>query len=108
GVTPGSRGTAIVVAHVDTRTGPAAFYRLGALRPGDTADIARADGVTATFRIDSVEVFAKKDFPSARVYADTPDAQLRLITCGGSYDKGAGGYQANVVAFASLVATRKS
>jgi hypothetical protein len=106
GVSPGSRGTAIVAAHVDTHSGPAAFYRLGTLRPGDTADIVRADGMVATFRIDSVEVFAKKDFPSDRVYADAPDAQLRLITCGGAYDKSAGGYQSNVVAFATLTATR--
>ncbi|MCF2531827.1 class F sortase [Yinghuangia soli] len=106
GVTPGSPGTAIVVAHVDTKTGPAAFFGLGELRPGDTADITRADGVVATFRIESVEVFEKKDFPSERVYADTEDAQLRLITCGGAYDRQAGGYQSNVVAFARLVGTR--
>lgn len=108
GTAPGSAGPAVVVAHVDTRTGPAAFYGLGALRPGDTADIVRADGMIATFRIESVEVFDKKSFPSARVYGDTPDAQLRLITCGGTFTKGAsGGYTSNVVAFAKLVSTRK-
>lgn len=107
--TPGSVGTAVVVAHVDTKSGPAAFYGLGALRPGDTADIVRSDGMIATFRIESVEVFDKKSFPNDRVYADTPDAQLRLITCGGTYKKGAGGgYDANVVAFAKLVSTRKA
>ncbi len=107
--TPGSVGTAVVVAHVDTKSGPAAFYGLGALRPGDTADVVRTDGMVATFRIESVEVFEKKSFPSDRVYADTGEAQLRLITCGGTFKKGAqGGYEANVVVFAKLASTRKA
>ncbi|MGW0661853.1 class F sortase [Streptodolium elevatio] len=107
--TPGAVGTAVVVAHVDTKSGPAAFYGLGALRPGDTADIVRSDGMVATFRIESVEVFDKKNFPADRVYADTSEAQLRLITCGGTFKKGAeGGYEANVVVFAKLVSTRRA
>jgi hypothetical protein len=105
GVAPGSPGTAIVVAHVDTKTGPAAFYGLGTLEPGDTAEITRADGIVATFRVESVELFDKKTFPSARVYADTADAELRMLTCGGSYDKQNGGYQSNVVVFAKLTGT---
>ncbi|MGR6997761.1 class F sortase [Yinghuangia aomiensis] len=106
GVAPGSPGTAIVVAHVDTKTGPAAFYGLGTLEPGDTAEITRADGIVATFRVESVELFDKKTFPSTRVYADTADAELRMLTCGGSYDKQNGGYQSNVVVFAKLTGTR--
>lgn len=106
GVAPGSPGTAIVVAHVDTKTGPAAFYGLGTLEPGDTAEITRADGIVATFRVESVELFDKKAFPSTRVYADTADAELRMLTCGGSYDKQNGGYQSNVVVFAKLTGTR--
>lgn len=106
GVAPGSPGTAIVVAHVDTKTGPAAFYGLGTLEPGDTAEITRADGIVATFRVESVELFDKKAFPSTRVYADTADPELRMLTCGGSYDKQNGGYQSNVVVFAKLTGTR--
>ncbi|MFJ6431533.1 class F sortase [Streptomyces sp. NPDC091416] len=104
GVPPGSPGTAIVVAHVDTPTGPAAFAGLDTLRPGATVDVRRADGTVASFRVYAIEEFEKSDFPSARVYGPAKDAQLRLLTCGGAYDPAAGGYQSNVVAFARLMA----
>ncbi len=103
GPAPGARGAAVIVGHVDIKTGPAVFWNLGILKPGDEIAVDRADGKTATFRVDSVEVFEKKAFPDDRVYGDTPDAQLRLITCGGVYDKKAKDYTANVVAFAHLV-----
>ncbi|WP_327709430.1 class F sortase [Streptomyces sp. NBC_00464] len=104
GVTPGSPGTAVVVAHVDTPTGPAAFAGLDTLRPGATVDVRRTDRTVAAFRIYAIEEFEKSDFPSSRVYGPAKDAQLRLLTCGGAYDPAAGGYQSNVVAFARLVA----
>ena len=83
GVTPGERGTSIVAGHVDTKTGPAVFLELSSLKPGSTMDIAREDGTVATFKVDSVETFGKKNFPNERVYADTASPQLRVITCGG-------------------------
>ncbi|MFE7314740.1 class F sortase [Streptomyces sp. NPDC057555] len=106
GAAPGERGAAIVAGHVDTKTGPAVFLQLETLRPGSTVEITREDGIIATFKIDSVETFSKANFPNDRVYADTPDAQLRLITCGGSYDRKAKDYTANVVAFAHLVSSK--
>ncbi|MEW2176257.1 sortase [Streptomyces sp. NPDC005406] len=106
GVAPGSPGTAIVVAHVDTPTGPAAFAGLDTLAAGATVDVRRADRTVAAFRIYAIEEYEKSDFPSARVYGPTKDAQLRLLTCGGDYDPTAGGYQSNVVAFARLVSVR--
>ncbi|MFH8472984.1 class F sortase [Streptomyces sp. NPDC018000] len=102
GVTPGERGTSIVAGHVDTTTGPAVFLQLQFLKPGSTVNIIRADGSVATFRVDSVETFSKAKFPNKRVYADTPDAQLRLITCGGPYNRAIKDYEDNVVAFAHL------
>ncbi|MFF1919163.1 class F sortase [Streptomyces sp. NPDC058221] len=106
GVTPGSPGNAIVVAHVDTPTGPAAFAGLDTLRPGARVDVRRADRRVATFRIYAIDEYEKSDFPSTRVYGPTKDAQLRLLTCGGTYDRSAGGYQSNVVAFARLASVR--
>jgi sortase (surface protein transpeptidase) len=106
GPTPGERGNAIVAGHVDTRTGPAVFLMLAVLRPGSTAEITRADGRVVTFTVDSVENFAKDAFPDQRVYGDTPDAQLRLITCGGTYDRARRDYRENVVVFAHLSASR--
>lgn len=108
GPTPGERGNAIVAGHVDTTTGPAVFLFLALLKPGSTADITRADGTVATFRVDSVETFAKDAFPDQRVYGSTRDAELRLITCGGTYDRSKHDYRSNVVVFAHLDASKKA
>ncbi|WP_405899736.1 class F sortase [Streptomyces sp. NBC_00727] len=107
GATPGERGASIVAGHVDTTTGPAVFLQLSFLKPGATVDITRADGTVATFAVDTVETFSKADFPDDKVYADTPDAQLRLITCGGNYDRKAKDYEDNVVVFAHLDSVKK-
>lgn len=108
GATPGERGTSVVAGHVDTKTGPAVFLLLRTLEAGNKVDITRADGVVATFKVDSVETFSKARFPSERVYADNGTAQLRLITCGGAYDKKAKDYEDNVVVFAHLDAAGRT
>ncbi|QKW30747.1 class F sortase [Streptomyces similanensis] len=105
GVSPGERGAAIVVGHVDTKTGPAVFANLSTLEPGSLIDITRSDGVVASFKIDTVDTFSKADFPNDEVYADTSDPELRLITCGGSYNRTAQDYESNVVVFAHLDST---
>ncbi|WP_228980796.1 class F sortase [Streptomyces sp. DH12] len=105
GISPGQRGTAVVVGHVDNDSGPAVFYRLGALRPGQRVEVTRYDGRVAVFQVYGVEVFSKDDFPGVRVYGDTGHPELRVITCGGGYSR-AGGYDGNVVVFARMVATR--
>ncbi|MEV6397015.1 class F sortase [Streptomyces sp. NPDC051907] len=102
GPTPGELGTAVIAGHVDTKTGPAVFALLSSVQPGNKVDISRQDGTTATFVVDAVESFSKADFPNDRVYADTPDAQLRVITCGGDYDREAKDYTENLVVFAHL------
>jgi hypothetical protein len=103
GPAPGSRGAAVIIGHVDTADGPAVFHRLGELRPGDRVGVLRADGRTALFRIDSVERFGKDLFPTRRVYGDPGHAAIRLITCGGRFDRGSGHYTDNVIAFGHLV-----
>ncbi|MEU6683177.1 class F sortase [Streptomyces sp. NPDC046832] len=104
-VTPGEKGTAVVVGHVDNQQGPAVFYGLGALKKGHRVEVARQDGKTAEFEIYGVEVFAKNNFPGDRVYASKGAPELRVITCGGGFSK-QDGYAGNVVAFARLVAVR--
>ncbi|MFG2894209.1 class F sortase [Streptomyces sp. NPDC048248] len=106
GASPGERGASIVAGHVDTKTGPAVFFQLSTLKRGSTVDIAREDGTVATFKVDSVETFSKANFPNDRVYADTPSAELRLITCGGEYDRKAKDYADNVVVFAHLASSK--
>lgn len=102
GVTPGEKGTAVVVGHVDNKQGPAVFYNLGALKKGNRVEVARKDGRTAVFEIYGIEVFDKKNFPGDRVYASKGAPELRVITCGGGFSK-QHGYDGNVVVFARLV-----
>ncbi|MER7175457.1 class F sortase [Streptomyces mesophilus] len=102
GVAPGSRGTAIIAGHVDIPTGPAVFYHLGALKKGMRIDVSRSDRRTAHFTIDAIEVYDAEDFPDDKVYADSDRAELRVITCGGGYDKHRGRYRGNVVVYAHL------
>lgn len=105
--TPGQRGPAIIVGHVDDSLGPAVFFRLGALTPGDTIEVRRADGTVAVFRVNRVRRVAKAAFPSDAVYGPTPRAALRLITCGGPFDSADHSYLDSVVVFANLIAVRR-
>ncbi len=101
GPEPGEPGAAVVAGHVDSRTGPAVFFALSRLRPGDEVEVAGDRGV-ARFRVDKVEQYAKSAFPTLDVYGATRTPTLRLITCGGDFDRSTGHYQDNVVVYASL------
>ena len=103
GASPGEAGTAIIAGHVDTTTSAAVFADLGRLRKGDVFHVVRADGRSATFVVDDAQTCPKDDFPSDLVYADTPQAQVRLITCAGDYDRTVRDYKDNLVVFAHLV-----
>jgi sortase (surface protein transpeptidase) len=103
--TPGERGTSVVVGHVDNEAGPAVCYPLGSLTRGTRVEVLRDDGRTAVFAVYAVEVFDLRDFPAEEVHADTAEAEIRLITCGGRYSQGRG-YEENVVVFGRLVAVR--
>lgn len=103
---PGTLGPAVILGHVDTRAGPAVFYRLGELREGDEISVTREDGTIAIFVIDRVESYPKSEFPTEQVYGNTDHAALRLVTCGGPFDSAAGSYLENVVVYASLVEAR--
>ena len=102
--TPGALGPAVIVGHVDSAEGgPSVFFRLGDLRPRDTVQVTRVDGSVAVFAVDDVRRFAKADFPTHLVYGNTDHAALRLITCGGPFDRKTGRYLDNVVVTATLV-----
>ncbi|CAL9658983.1 class F sortase [Streptomyces sp. enrichment culture] len=104
-VSPGEKGTAVVVGHVDNQQGPAVFYGLGALKKGNKVEVHRQDGKTAVFEIYGIEVFEKDNFPGDRVYGSKGSPELRVITCGGGFSK-QNGYDGNVVTFARLVEVR--
>lgn len=106
---PGQLGPAVILGHIDAATqGRGVFYSLGALKPGDTVSITRADHTVAVFRVDGVNEYPKGNFPTLTVYGNTPDAQLRLITCGGPFDATAHSYIDNIVAFATLISSHPS
>lgn len=104
--TPGQIGASVIEGHVDSYSGPAVFFRLGALQPGDTVDVTLADGVTAIFRVTGVREYLKDAFPAKTIYAASDFAALRLITCGGAFDSATGHYLSSTVVFASLVSYR--
>jgi len=107
GPAPGEPGAAVIVGHVDSRTGPAVFYGLSGIRPGAQVLIHRADGSTATFEVRRTDVYARANFPSQQVYSQTGKPQLHLLTCGGSYNRAVGHYDSNVVVSAGLVSVHR-
>ncbi|WP_439376704.1 class F sortase [Amycolatopsis lexingtonensis] len=101
--TPGETGPAVVLGHVDGNHQKGIFFRLKELAAGDRVSIAREDGTTAVFEVTKVHQVPKKDFEGEGVYDDTPGPELRLITCGGVFDRTARNYVDNIVVYAKLV-----
>ncbi|GAA5024042.1 class F sortase [Kitasatospora paranensis] len=101
GAAPGRPGPAVLLGHYRTRKGAAVFQRLPTLRPGDTVQVRREDGRTVTYRVRAIHQYRKSGFPTDLVYGDTPDAQLRLVTCGGTIGRD-GHYSDNIVVLADL------
>jgi hypothetical protein len=97
---PGAVGSAVIAGHIDSRAGPGVFFRLSSLRPGDRVYVRRADGTLAVFLVTSVRQYAKDSFPTSAVYGPAPDAELRLITCGGTFDPELRSYLSNTVVYA--------
>jgi sortase (surface protein transpeptidase) len=104
GTRPGDPGSAVILGHVDSKRGPAVFFRLRELRRGDDVTITRADGSSVRFAVDRTEQYDKRRFPTDAVYYPTLAPELRLVTCGGEFDATAGHYRSNVIVFATLKA----
>jgi sortase (surface protein transpeptidase) len=100
---PGDPGSAVILGHVDSAaSGPAVFYRLRELRPGDQVLVKRADGSVVRFAVDRTAQFPKASFPTDEVYYPTLQSELRLVTCGGSFDDTTHHYRSNIIVFAKL------
>jgi hypothetical protein len=107
GPTPGAPGAAVIFGHVDSHAvGPAVFYRLGDLRPGDLVYVTLEDRRTALFRVYSAALYQKAEFPDQAIYGYTSWPSLRLVTCGGQFDQATGHYLSNTVVFAQYVGQR--
>jgi hypothetical protein len=103
GPTPGEDGPAVIVGHVDSKSGPAVFYRLGEIKPGAKVQISREDGTRPVFQVYRLERVPKTNFPTKRVYGPARHPALRLITCGGAYSSATGHYLDNIIAYATRV-----
>lgn len=106
--TPGSLGPAVVLGHVNGNGKQGIFADLGRVKAGDQVLVDRADGQTAVFTVSHVDTVPKSNFPSHDVYGDTPDSEIRLITCGGVLDKADHNYLSNIIVYANLTAVRKT
>ncbi len=100
---PGSIGSAVIAGHIDSVGGPGVFFRLSQLQRGDRVYVRRGDGTLVVFEVTQVQSYAKDDFPTTAVYGPVPDPELRLITCGGTFDYSTRSYLSNTVAFAREV-----
>jgi sortase (surface protein transpeptidase) len=100
---PGAIGSSVIAGHIDSVAGPGVFFRLRLLRAGNRVYVREADGKVAVFRVTERHMYLKTRFPTATVYGPVPNAQLRLITCGGTFDYATGHYLSNVVVYATLV-----
>ncbi len=94
---PGEIGSSIIAGHIDSYVGPGIFYRLRELRPGNRIYVRQADGKLAVFQVTAVHQYPKAHFPTTAVYGPVPDAELHLITCGGTYDYATHTYLSNIV-----------
>lgn len=102
GPTPGAAGPAVILGHINGGGRPGIFSRLNELKPGDRVKVSRADGKTALFTVTRLEQVRKDSFPTLAVYGDTTGAELRLITCGGTFDRTKRSYLDNIIVFAAL------
>jgi sortase (surface protein transpeptidase) len=104
---PGEIGSSIIAGHIDSTAGPAVFFRLRLLRKGELVYVQRADGTLVVFSVSAEHTYPKNDFPTEQVYGPVPDAELRLITCGGTFDPVTRSYLSNVVVYATQVSVRQ-
>lgn len=101
GPEPGENGPAVIVGHVDSKSGPAVFWRLRALHRGDQIKVVLKNRSTVRFVVQSTRRVPKHHFPTKLVYGSTKGPTLRLITCDGRFDRSTGHYVDNYVVFAA-------
>lgn len=105
GPSPGQLGSSVILGHVDSYQGPAVFFQLRTLKPGDDVEVTLADGTVAHFVVRQVAMYLKASFPTLSVYGSHGYSALQLVTCGGVFDSQTGHYLSNVVVYSSLVST---
>lgn len=102
GYRPGQRGRAVIAGHVDDLDGPAVFWDLTELEPGDEILIS-GDDRELKFKVHTMESVPLDlaDVDSVFGYHSSPE--LVLITCSGTYDYDRGTREERLIVYASLV-----
>jgi sortase (surface protein transpeptidase) len=100
---PGEVGSSVIAGHIDSHIGPGIFYRLRDMRPGQRIYVRRAHGSLAVFSVTAVQQYPKDRFPTSQVYGPAPDAELNLITCGGTFDYATHSYLSNTVVYSTEI-----
>jgi sortase (surface protein transpeptidase) len=100
---PGEIGSSVIAGHIDSYLGPGVFYNLGHMRPGERIYVRRTNGSLAVFRVYAVRQYPKDHFPTEKVYGPAPDAELHLITCGGTFDYATRSYLSNTVVYSTEI-----
>jgi sortase (surface protein transpeptidase) len=103
GARPGEDGPTVLLGHVDSKAGPAVFARLPQAPPGTVVEVVGDGGEVTRWRVERTEQHPKTRFPTEAVYLPALRPELRLVTCGGAFDRATGHYVDNVVVHASLV-----
>src|SRR5262249_42362953 len=102
GARPGEQGKAVILGHVDGGGQLGIFNRLRDLKPGDVAKVTEQGGQVLNFVVRQVQEVPKAQFPTQAVYGPSDQRELRLITCGGAFDKSSGNYVDNIIVSAVL------
>jgi sortase (surface protein transpeptidase) len=100
---PGQKGSAVILGHVDSTNGPAIFYKLDKLGLGNRIDVTLRNGKKLVFAVIGVRMFQKTNFPNRLVYGARTYPALQLVTCGGIFDPRSGHYLSNIVVFTALI-----
>jgi sortase (surface protein transpeptidase) len=103
GAVPGEHGNALLLGHVDTYMGPAVFYDLYRLRPGDEVEVDLGHGDIRRFQVHWVKEVPKTQFPASRVIGSSLGRHLWLVTCGGQFDYTTRSYLSNIVVYTTLI-----
>ncbi len=103
GSVPGEVGPTVLVGHFDSKTRAGVFQHLEDLKVSDLVVVSQTDGSTYTYFVTEVEKLKKSAFPTERVYGRTKESTLRLVTCGGKFDRSTGHYVDNTVVYAELL-----
>ncbi len=85
----GSGNNAVFAGHVDyIRHGPAVFWDLNKLKPGDPVDVVLGDGTDYTYHVTSMAVYGANDAPVDQIIGPTNTESVTLITCNGTFSAG--------------------